>query len=260
MQIKIEAAARQLREAAKTRTPCPPVRNLIGEADIETAYAVQAINNAERLKEGAIMAGCKIGATSVAIQEQFGVASPDFGVLWADREIPTGGEISIQTIMQPKIEGEIAFVLGKDLISESINSTDVISAIDYAVVAIELLGSRIAGWDIHLTDTIADNASASHWIVGRKQVPLKRFDLLTCKMVMERNGEIVSAGIGSDCLGSPLNAALWLARTMIHLGNPMRAGYVVLTGALGQVADAGAGDHFRVSIDGLGETSVRFTW
>jgi 2-keto-4-pentenoate hydratase len=165
----------------------------------------------------------------------------------------------MQAIMQPKVEGEIAFVLGRDLTSESINSTDVMSAIDYTVVAIELLGSRIEGWDIHLTDTIADNASASHWVVGRKQVQLKNLDLINCNMVMEKNGEIVSRGVGSDCLGSPINAVLWLARNMIRLGNPMRAGQVVFTGALGQVADAEAGDNFRVIVDGLGETSVRFT-
>ena len=254
----IEAAAKRLREAAKSGKTCAPVRDLIGETDIEKAYAVQEINTLHRISEGAKTVGYKIGLTSPAVQAQFGISQPDFGMLWADKEVWNGGEISMKEIMQPRAEAEIAFVLGKDLTSESITSVDVISAIEYALPALELVGSRVENWDIRITDTIADNASASHWALGHKPARLENLDLINCKMVMEKNGEIVSEGSGSACLGSPVNAMLWLAKTMSRLGNPMRAGDVVLTGALGPMVNVEAGDHYRAVIEGLGEVSVKF--
>ena len=205
------------------------------------------------------MIGSKIGLTSPVVQAQFGINTPDFGVLWDDKEVWNGGEISVKEIMQPRAEAEIAFVLGKDLNSDSITSIDVISSIEYALASIELVGSRIEGWNIRITDTIADNASASHWVVGHKPVRLENLDLINCKMVMEKNGQVTSEGIGSACLGSPINAMFWLAKTMARIGKPMRAGDVILTGALGPMVNVKAGDHFKAVIEGLGEVSVKFT-
>lgn len=258
-QQNIEAAAKRLREATNSGITCEPVRNLIGETDTAMAYAVQEINTKLRIAEGARVVGSKIGLTSSTVQAQFGIDKPDFGMLWNDREVWNGGEISIQEIMQPRAEAEIAFVLGKDLNGESITSTDVISSIEYALASIELVGSRIHNWDIRITDTIADNASASHWVVGHKPVRLENLDLLNCKMMLEKNGKVASEGKGSACLGSPINAMLWLAKTMARLGKPMQAGDVILTGALGPMLKVEAGDHFRAEIEGLGEVSVKFT-
>ena len=255
----IEAAAKRLREAAKNRKTCEPVRNLIGETDIEKAYAVQEINTALRIAEGAKVVGSKIGLTSPVVQQQFGIGKPDFGMLWDDKEVLNGGEVSVQEIMQPRAEAEIAFVLGKDLDGEAITSVDVLSSIEYALASIELVGSRIEGWDIRITDTIADNASASHWVVGHKPVKLENLDLINCKMVMEQNGKVASEGKGAACLGSPVNAMLWLAKKMARLGKPMRAGDLILTGAIGPMVKVKAGDHFRAVIEGLGEVSVQFT-
>ncbi|MEO1263960.1 MAG: fumarylacetoacetate hydrolase family protein [Bacteroidota bacterium] len=255
----IEAAAKRLREAAKSGETCAPIRNLIGENDTEKAYAVQAINTALRIAEGAKVIGSKIGLTSPAVQKQFGIDKPDFGMLWEDKEVWNGGEISTKEIIQPRAEAEIAFVLGKDLTSDAITSVDIISSIEYALASIELVGSRIEGWDIRITDTIADNASASHWVVGHKPVRLENLDLINCKMRMDKNGKVASEGMGSACLGSPINAMLWLAKTMARLGTPMRAGDLILTGAIGPMVKVEAGDHFRAEIEGLGEVSVRFT-
>ncbi|MEZ4888298.1 MAG: fumarylacetoacetate hydrolase family protein [Chitinophagales bacterium] len=255
----IEAAAKRLREAAQKGLTCKPIRDLIGETDLTKAYAVQEINTALRMAEGARIVGSKIGLTSPVVQQHFGINQPDFGMLWSDKEVWNNGEISVKEIMQPKAEAEIAFVLGKDLTSTSLTSIDVISAIDYALASIEIVGSRIEGWDIRITDTIADNASASHFVVGHQPARLENLDMIGCKMVMYRNGEIVSQGKGGDCLGSPINALLWLAKTMARLGKPMRAGDVVLTGALGPMIPISAGDSFRAEIEGLGEVSVNFT-
>lgn len=180
-------------------------------------------------------------------------------MLWADTEVWNNGEISVKELMQPKAEAEIAFVLGKDLTSKSITSVDVISAIAYALASIEIVGSRIDGWNIGITDTIADNASASHFVVGHKPVRLEHLDLINCGMTMYKNGEKVSEGRGGDCLGSPINAMVWLANTMAELGKPMRAGDLILTGALGPMVSVEAGDSFKAEIEGLGDVLVNFT-
>lgn len=254
----IEVAAKRLREARLSGIACEPVRELIGTTDLVKAYAVQEINTALRLKEGRKIIGSKIGLTAPVVQKQLGVDQPDFGMLWDDTEILNGGEISMKDLMQPKVEAEIAFVLGKDLTSETLISADIISSVEYALASLEIVGSRIKNWDIKITDTIADNASASHWLIGHKPVKLDAFDILNCKMTLEKNGKVVSEGVGKACLGSPVNAMLWLARKMKAIGKPMREGDVILTGALGPMVIANEGDDFRVVIEGLGEAGLSF--
>ena len=255
---KVEAAAKRLREAAQKGIACEPVRNLIGTTDLAKAYAVQEINTALRIAEGARVIGSKIGLTAPVVQKQLGVDQPDFGMLWNDKEVLNGGEVSMKDLMQPRAEAEIAFVLGQDLTRDRLTSVDILSAIDYAVASIEIVGSRIADWNIKITDTIADNASASHWVIGHKPVKLENLDLINCKMVMENNGKVVSEGVGKACLGSPINAMLWLAQKMQQIGKPMKAGDIILSGALGPMVSAKAGDNFRVTIEGLGEVSAAF--
>lgn len=258
-QTNIEAAAKRLREASQTGRTCKPVRDLIGETDQEAAYAVQEINTNLRIKEGARIIGSKIGLTSPAVQKNFGITQPDFGMLWNDKEVWNNGEISVKEIIQPRAESEIAFVLGKDLNSTSLTSIDILSSIEYALASIEIVGSRIENWDIRITDTIADNASASHFVVGHKPVRLENLDLINCRMVMYKNGELVSEGKGGECLGSPINAMVWLANKMASVGKPMKAGDVILTGALGPMVSVVAGDSFRAEIEGLGEVLVNFS-
>ena len=254
----VNTVANILREAAKTGKFCPPIREIIGLKDIPLAYAIQTANIEKRIAGGARIIGRKIGLTSVAVQKQLGVDQPDYGMLLDDMEILNGGTIAWSELTQPKIEAEIAFVLSKDLPSARIGAADVISAIDYALASLEIVGSRIENWNIRITDTIADNASASHFILGHRPVKISDFDLLNCSMSMEKNGEKVSEGKGSACLGSPINATLWLAQRMASLGQPLRAGDVVLTGAVGPMATVRPGDHIKAVFDVLGEVSVHF--
>ena len=211
-----------------------------------------------RIENGFQIVGSKIGATSSAVQRQFGIYQPDFGMLFNDGRVEDGGEISVREIMQPKVEGEIAFVLSRDIDKSPIDAVEVISSISHAVVALELLGSRIKNWDISIADTIADNASGSHWVIGNEPKSLEKIDLVNCKMVMKKNGNVVSEGRGSNSLGSPINSALWLIRTLLNLNIPMKAGDFILSGSLGEVVDAKAGDKFSLTISGLGRTSVNF--
>lgn len=254
----IEVAAKRLRDAELKKEICEPVRDLIGADNVEAAYQVQQVNTNFRLGEGAKIIGHKIGLTAPVVQKQFGINQPDFGLLWHDREVLNGGEISVSELMQPRAEAEIAFVLGKDLNKKILTTVDVLDAVKYAVASIEIVGSRIRNWDIKIADTISDNASASHWVIGHKPVPLKDLDLINCKMQMTNNGKIVSEGMGKACLGSPINALLWLAKKMVKMKQPLKAGDLILSGAVGPMVAAVAGDNFEVTIEGLGSVSVSF--
>jgi 2-keto-4-pentenoate hydratase len=248
-------AHRRLLSARASRTPCAPVRDLLD--DVGSAYAVQSAWVAERLDAGATVTGRKIGLTNPAVQAQLGVDSPDFGVLLDEMAVATGGVADTTRLLQPRIEGEVAFVLGADLTLAAPTDADVVAATDSVVAALEIIDSRIAGWDITLIDTVADNASAAMYVLGSAVRPLD-LDLASCAMTMRRNGTEVSAGLGSACLGSPVRAVAWLAATAYALGAPLRAGDVVLSGALGPVVDVHAGDRLEAEVDGLGAVSVTF--
>lgn len=251
--------AKQLREAHITRKPCNPLREKIGVTDLDTAYAIQQINTAWAVENGASIIGRKIGLTSKAVQTQLGVDQPDFGTLLNTMEVMNGDSISVKELLQPKAEAEIAFILKKDLNDPNLSTAQLLSAIDFAVASIEIVGSRVANWDIKITDTIADNASASHFVIGHRPVKLEHLDLVNCRMEMSKNGAVVAQGNGAACLGSPINAALWLARTSCRLGVPLSAGEVILSGALGPMTDVKAGDALEAKFDGLGTVSVHFT-
>jgi 2-keto-4-pentenoate hydratase len=233
------------------------VRAAIGTTP-EAGYRVQKINTARWLAEGRRIVGRKIGLTSPAVQKQLGVDQPDFGVLFADMQYQNGEPIPWRRLQQPRAEAEIALVLDKDLTAEAPTHADIIAASAYAAPAIEIVGSRIANWDITIADTIADNASSGAFIVGVPATCPGSLDLSTCIMEMTRDGRVVSSGAGAACLGHPLNAAAWLARKQVELGTPLRAGDVILTGALGPMIAAAPGDLFEATISGLGKVCARF--
>ncbi|MEX2597279.1 MAG: fumarylacetoacetate hydrolase family protein [Salibacteraceae bacterium] len=253
-----QKAASILWEAQNSGELCSPVREIIGEADLESAYTVQRINTGLKLKRGEQIIGAKIGLTNEVVQKQLGVNQPDYGVLTDAMLFNESNRIPWSVLHQPKVEAEIAFVLGQDITEGDITLSDLKAKIASAVASIEVVGSRIKDWNIRITDTIADNASASHFVLGAEEKPLSEIDLEGCKMVMKRGEEIVSEGFGKACMGNPLNALLWLAQTMVKLGTPLRAGDVVLAGALGPMVSVQPGDEFNATIEGLGTVSVSF--
>jgi len=255
---QVASAAVSLRIAERTGHPCPPVRTLFEPADIAGAYAVQEMNVLFGLDQGRRIVGHKIGLTSRSAQRQFRVDQPDYGILFADMEVPDGGTIALGRVLQPKVEAEVALVLKHDLTVEQPTIADVIRAIAYALPAIEIVGSRIAGWDITIVDSIADNASSGAFVLGQTPRNLADIDLRLCGMAIFHNGEPVSVGAGIACLGSPLIAAQWLARTMVEAGRPLLAGDIVLTGALGPMVTVQPGDVLEARIEGLGTVSVGF--
>ncbi|WP_367573476.1 2-keto-4-pentenoate hydratase [Streptomyces griseoaurantiacus] len=255
-------AADILAEAARTRVACPPVRSILDATDtgtgVESAYAVQRLNVERGRAAGRRVVGRKIGLTSPVVQRQLGVSRPDFGALFADMEVARGDEVPHGALLQPRVEAEVALVLARDLPHADSTAVDVLRAVDFALPALEIVDSRIAGWDITLLDTVADNAASGRYVLGGSPVPLAGLDLREVRMSMTRDGEVVSEGTGAACLGSPLNAAVWLARTLAGLGDPLRAGDVVLTGALGPMVPASPGDTFEAEVSGLGTVQAGF--
>ncbi len=254
----IDAAAARIRRAHETRTPARNLRDLLDGSDVDAGYAVQEINTGHWLESGRRLVGRKIGLTSRAVQSQLGVDQPDYGMLWADMAYADGEPIPFHRTMQPRAEGEIAFVLERDLTHADVVITDAIAAIAYALPAIEIVGSRVENWDIQILDTIADNASSGLFVLGTQPRKLSDFDPRLCGMVMERRGDPISVGAGAACLGNPLTAVTWLARKMVEVGSPLRAGDIVLSGALGPLAPIAPGDVVECRINGLGAVRAVF--
>lgn len=235
-----------------------PVRHAPEISTVDDAYAVQAVNTERWLREGRIVVGAKIGLTSKAVQRQLGVDQPDFGMLFADMAVDDGATVGAGRLLQPKIEAEVAFVLRRAPDVDRLTTAELLSSVDYVLPALEIVDSRIYGWDIGIVDTIADNASSALFVLGTRPVPIGEIDLRLCGMVLERNGEPVSFGAGSACLGHPLHALGWLARTLAAVGRPLEAGSVVLSGALGPMVEGRPGDAFEGRIEGVGSVRVRF--
>ncbi|CDR04919.1 2-keto-4-pentenoate hydratase [Streptomyces iranensis] len=251
-------AADALAGATRDGIACAPVRTLLDDGDIEAAYAVQRLNLRREQATGRRIAGRKIGLTSPAVQRQLGVDQPDFGALFADLAVPEGGEVPAGRLLQPKVEAEVALVLGSDLPHRPCTVVDLLRATDFALPALEIVDSRVRDWDISIVDTVADNASCGLYVLGASPVPLSGLNLRSVQMTMTRNGEMASHGTGADCLGGPLNAAVWLASALAERGDPLRAGDLVLTGALGPMVPAAPGDVFHARISNLGAVGVGF--
>ena len=254
----IQRVAARLREAQTSATPVAPIRDELAAGGVDAAYAVQEANTRHALASGRRIVGRKIGLTSKAVQQQLGVDSPDFGMLFADMAVPDGGEVPRGKVLQAKAEAEMAFVMQRDLDDPELTLFDVAAAVECVHPAIEIVGSRIRDWNIKLLDTIADNASSGMFVLGEARRTLAGLDLAACTMTMTRRGEAVSSGSGAACLGNPLNAALWLAHRMVKVGRPLRAGDVVMSGALGPMVAVEPGDALEARIEGLGSVRVAF--
>ncbi len=257
-QALIEKAAQLLRDAALTNTPIAPLRDLLGsDNDVDLAYAVQSFNTDHEVARGRRIAGRKIGLTAESVQQQLGVDSPDFGTLFVDMCFADGTDIPAGRLIQPRAEAEIAFVLEHDLDKGDHCAVDIINATAYVLPSLEIVDSRIADWNIRMTDTVADNASCGVYVVGSRPVPLSAVNLPQVPMTMRVNDAEVSTGRGAACLGNPIHAAVWLADVMSKRGTPLRAGECIMSGALGPMVPISDGDAVWADLGPLGTVSTR---
>lgn len=235
----------------------PPLTSQHAGITIDDAYAIQQRLLERRLAAGERVVGKKIGVTSQAVMDMLGVGQPDFGWLTDGMVYGEGEAIPMSRLIQPKAEGEVAFVMKKTIQGPGVTAAEVLAATEGVMACFEIVDSRIQNWKIKIQDTVADNASCGVLVLGDRLVDPRAADLTTCSMVLEKNGEIVATGVGAAALGHPANAVAWLANTLGAHGIALEAGEVVLSGSLGIMVPVKAGDNLRVSISGIGGCSVR---
>ncbi|MET3998448.1 2-oxopent-4-enoate hydratase [Marinobacterium sp. MBR-109] len=256
---QIQACGDELYEAMIKRTPVRPLTERFSDITIDDAYHISLRMLERRIEAGERVIGKKIGLTSKAVQNMLKVGQPDFGYLTDSMAFSQGEEMPIsERLMQPKAEGEIAFILKRDLMGPGITNADVLAATDCVIPCFEVVDSRVENWEIKIQDTVADNASCGLFVLGDRAVDPRKVDLATCGMVVEKNGSIISTGAGAAALGSPVNCVTWLANTLGQFGIPLKAGEVILSGSLVPLEPVKAGDFMSVSIGGIGSASVRF--
>lgn len=260
-QEQIQSFADELYSALRNQQMIDPLTDRAPDMTIEDAYQVSSALLQKRIDiDGEKVIGKKIGVTSAAVQNMLGVHQPDFGYLTDAMVAEEGEPLSItDKMIQPRAEGEIAFVLKKDLIGPGITASDVLQATDFIVPCFEIVDSRVRDWKIKIQDTVADNASCGYFLLGQDAVDPRSIDLSTCGMVLELNGKLASTGAGAAALGSsPVSCVVWLANMLGSLGTPLKAGEVILSGSLVPLQPVKAGDYMSVSIGGMGRTAVRF--
>lgn len=248
----------ELYSALTTRQVIDPLTSRYENITIEDAYHIQQQMISRRIQKGERVIGKKIGVTSAAVMNLLGVRQPDFGYMLDGMIYNEGESVPMDTLIQPRAEGEIAFMMKRDLMGPGVTAADVLAATEGVMACFEIVDSRIRDWKIKIQDTVADNASCGVFVLGDRLVDPRQVDLATCGMVLEKNGEIVGTGAGAATLGNPVNAMVWLANTLGRLGIPLKAGEVVLSGSLAGLVPVAAGDSLRVTIGGIGGCSVRF--
>ncbi|AJQ47130.1 MULTISPECIES: 2-oxopent-4-enoate hydratase [Pseudomonas] len=255
---EIEKLGLQLHQALADRQAVAPLTERNPDMTLEQAYQVQLAMIQHRLEGGQKVIGKKIGVTSQVVMDMLGVDQPDFGHLLSDMLYVDGAAISLDGLIAPKAEGEIAFVLKEDLRGPGVTVADVLRATAYVMPCFEIVDSRIRDWKIRIQDTVADNASAGAFVLGGQGAAPREVDLACVGMTLEKNGEVVATGAGAAALGHPANAVAWLANKLGQLGIGLNKGEVILSGSLAAMVPVQPGDQLRVSLGGIGSASVRF--
>jgi 2-keto-4-pentenoate hydratase len=253
-----------LRDAETSRQPIAPLRETWPEIDVVDAYEIQLLNIRRRLDAGATVRGHKVGLSSQAMQDMMDVDEPDYGHLLSDMELPSnerseGEPVSAGRYCHPRVEVEVAFILGETLPGEGCTEEDVLRATEFVAPSIELIDSRIADWDIKIADTIADNASSAGFVLGAERVRPGDVDLKAINAVLTRSGEKVAEGRSDAVLGNPVTAVAWLARKVAGFGVTLEAGHVILPGSVHRAVDVRPGDEFVADFEGFGSVHLNFT-
>jgi 2-keto-4-pentenoate hydratase len=254
---KITAFADLLFNSEQSRNAVPPLTEKDPSITVDDAYQIQLVNIQRAVGMGHVISGKKIGLTSEGIQKQLGVNEPDYGHLFAAMDCKDGS-IKTDVLIQPKIEGEIAFILKTDLAGGKITREDVIAGTDYVAAAFEIVDSRVADWKIKLPDTISDNASSGRYVLGEKHLKLSEVDLPAVTMKLYKNGTLAGEGTGAAVLGDPCVSVAWLANCLWGYGVTLKKGEVILSGAFSAAPPAAKGDVFTAEFSSFGTVEARF--
>ena len=257
-QTKIQHYGDELYNALISRTAVAPLTDREPAITIEDAYQIQLRMIQRRLDAGETIVGKKIGVTSKVVMNMLKVNQPDFGQMTSGMVFNEGEAIRVDSMIAPKAEAEVAFVLKNDLMGPGVTAADVLRATDYVMPCFEIVDSRIRDWKIKIQDTVADNASCGVLTLGGVRKSPRQIDLALAGMVLDMNGEIISTSTGAAVQGSPVNAVAWLANTLGRLGIGLKAGEIILSGSQSPLVAVKAGDSLNCSVGGLGSTSVRF--
>jgi 2-keto-4-pentenoate hydratase len=254
--------ARALYEARQSRQQIEPFTDADPDLGMADGYAVQQELVKLLLADGDRIVGYKVGLTSKPMQKMIGVDTPDYGPVLGSTVYADGDAVPVSAFIQPKIEAEIAFVLGSPLAGPGVSVLDARRAIAGMTAAVEIVDSRFADWRIRLADTVADLASNGAVAISSRVVPLEGVETLIPRligMVLTRQGDLVDTGAGAAALGDPVRVVAWLANTLGSMGAKLEAGHLVMTGALHAAVPMRAGDVFRAEFDHLGPLTVRVT-
>lgn len=256
----IDALGAELFHALRSRKTLTPLSERFPDISLDDAYRISLRFLQRREALGEHVVGKKIGVTSRAVQEMLDVHQPDFGFLTNAMQVADGSDVSLAryNLIQPRAEGEIAFVLGEDLQGPGISAEDVLAASEAVMPCFEIVDSRIDNWQIRIQDTVADNASCGVFALGTQRIDPRELDLARVEMHLLKNGEPAGSGFGSAVQGHPCAAVAWLANTLGELGIPFRRGEIILSGALAPLVPVAAGDRISLSMSGLGQSSLRF--
>lgn len=255
---RVQRVYELLKQAEEAKKSIAPITELYPDLTIDEAYQAQLQMIGEKVEAGRKIVGKKIGLTSVAMQQLLGVDQPDYGHLLDSMEVSHQGTIQLDDLFQPKVEGEIAFILNKDLTGPNVTVEDVLAATEYIAPALEIVDSRITDWKITLADTVADNASSGMFVIGEERYTVSDIDLPSIEMKLFKNGELVNTGYGSDVLGHPATCVAWLANKLSEYNVSLKAGEVILSGALSAAVVAEKGDRFTAGFSHIGKVEVSF--
>lgn len=250
----------ELYHALRTQTTIVPFTDRNIDITLDDAYYISLRMLENRVeKDGEKVVGKKIGVTSKVVQEMLGVHQPDFGFLTDAMEYPNGADVPIAgNMIAPRAEAEIGFKLKKSLQGPGVTEQDVLEATEYIMPCFEIVDSRINNWKIRIQDTVADNASCGVYTLGDAKVDPRTVDLPNLKVVVKKNGQFLSEGLGSAVQGNPLTAVAWLANTLGAYGIPFNAGEVILSGSLVPLESVVAGDRMEMELEGVGSCSINF--
>lgn len=255
---QMEKISNELIEAEGACAPVVALTDRFPDVSYEDAYAIQLKTFDTRVRNGAVIVGKKIGLTSRAMQDQFNIREPDYGMITNTMVVREGAPIAMSSLIIPRIEPEIAFLLKEDLKGPGVNAANVLEATEGVLPAFEVIDSRYKDWKITVKDSISDNASAALMILAGKLTPIRDLDLRYVGLVLEKNGAVVSTGAGAAVLGNPAESVAWLANKLTEYGITLKKGEFVMSGSLVSAVKAEAGAHFRATFDRIGAVSVLF--